>query len=119
MESLIKVKAEHIAEAQLVVNEKKFTGEFIVVSTIKGYVYVNFTNIKDNNTLVKATGHDIASIIEEYLKMQSRIGAALDFVEIQKDVVVIRTKGRCNFRFGIKQEVMVNQVPLNSKPQRR
>ena len=115
VESLIKVKAEHIAEAQLVVNEKKYTGDFVVVTKIRGYVFVNFTNIKDNNSLVKATGHDVAEILKEYLQMQRRIGEALDYVEVQDDTVVIRTKGHCQFRFGIKQEVVVNQIPLNGK----
>ena len=115
VESLIKVKAEHIAEAQLVVNEKKYNGDFVVITKIKGYVFVNFTNIKDNNSLVKATGHDLAEIVKEYIQMQRRIGEALDYVEVQDDTVVIRTKGHCQFRFGIKQEVVVNQIPLNGK----
>ena len=115
VESLIKVKAEHIAEAQLVVNEKKYNGDFVVITKIKGYVFVNFTNIKDNNSLVKATGHDLAEIVKEYIQMHRRIGEALDYVEVQDDTVVIRTKGHCQFRFGIKQEVVVNQIPLNGK----
>ena len=115
VESLIKVKAEHIAEAQLVVNEKKYNGDFVVITKIKGYVFVNFTNIKDNNSLVKATGHDLAEIVKEYIQMQRRIGEPLDYVEVQDDTVVIRTKGHCQFRFGIKQEVVVNQIPLNGK----
>ena len=115
VESLIKVKAEHIAEAQLVVNEKKYNGDFVVITKIKGYVFVNFTNIKDNNSLVKATGHDLAEIVKEYIQMQRRIGEPLDYVEVQDDTVAIRTKGHCQFRFGIKQEVVVNQIPLNGK----
>ena len=115
VESLIKVKAEHIAEAQLVVNEKKYSGEFVVITKIKGEIFVNFTNIKDNNALVKATSHDVAEIVKDHLQMQRRIGEAVDYVEVQGDTVVIRTKGRCQFRFGIKQEVVVNQIPLNGK----
>jgi len=34
VESLIKVKAEHVAEAQLVVDEKKYAGDFVIETTI-------------------------------------------------------------------------------------
>ncbi len=115
VESLIKVKAQHIAEAQLVVNEKKYNGDFTVITRIKGEIFVNFTNIKDNNSLVKATSHDVAEIVKEFLQMQRRIGEGVEYVEVQGDTVVIRTQGRCQFRFGIKQEVVVNQIPLNGK----
>ena len=114
VESLIKVKPEHIAYAQLVVNEKKYSGEFIVISKIRGYVAVEFRDVK-SEVATTITVHNVAEIVKEYLQIQKRIGDTVDFVEVKDNVVVVRTKGTCQFRFGIRQEVVVNQVPLNGK----
>jgi hypothetical protein len=43
----------------------------------------------------------------------------LDFVEVKTEpedvkTVIIQTKGKCRFRYGIKQEIKVDQKPLNS-----
>ena len=114
VESLIKVKPEHIAYAQLVVNEKKYSGEFVVMSKVRGYVAVEFRDVK-GEVPTTITVHNIAEIVKDYLQIQNRIGDPLEYVEVKDNIVVIRTKGVCQFRFGIRQEVVVNQVPLNGK----
>lgn len=113
VESLIKVKAEHVAEAKLVVTEDKKRGDFKVVTRIRGDVYVTFNDIRDNNSFLKSTGHEVAQIVEEYIKQERRKGESMDFVEVQDNVVHITTQGSCQFRFGIRQEVLVDQKPLN------
>ena len=112
VESQLKVKANHVAEASLVVNEKKYTGAFEVVSRVNGMVYVTFNNLRDNNSLVKATGDDIAAIVTWFVQRQRRKSIVYAFVEVSDDVVTIRTKGTCNFKFGINQEVHVKQTPI-------
>ncbi len=47
--------------------------------------------------------------------MKKRINKPITYVNIKDGVVVIQTQGRCDFRFGVRQEVVVNQVPLNGK----
>lgn len=112
VESQIRVKRGHIAEAQMVVNEKKVNGNFTVVTKMKGLVIVNFNNIRSKNSLIKSTAHDISEIVAEFLDMERRKGQPLDFVTIDKNVVIMKTKGTCRFRFGVKQEVRVDQVPI-------
>ena len=70
VDSLIKVESNHVAEAQLVVNAKKRSGDFIIVSRIWGPVFVNFTYIRENNTQLKATctGQDIYEILKASYK---------------------------------------------------
>ena len=116
VESQIRVKAKHVAEAQLIVNEKKQSGDFEIESQIWGMVYVNFNNIRDNNSLVKATGNDICDIVKEYIeKEQRKNGVSFPFISIDetKSRVHVITKGKCQFRFGIKQEVKVDQKKIN------
>ncbi|KAK2153950.1 hypothetical protein LSH36_281g10028 [Paralvinella palmiformis] len=112
VESVIKVKPEHVAEAQLVVKERKQSGDFIITTKISGTVYVTFTNVRDNNSFLKATGGDVASIMEQYLETERRKGEPLEFVTIQDDTVTMVTKGSCRFRYGIRQEVKVDQCAL-------
>lgn len=113
VESVIKVKPGHIAEAQLVVNEKKFSGKFEITSKIKGTVYVTFTKIKDNNSFVKMTGNDISDIVQKHINMQKRINQAPDFVNVDNDTITVTTKGNCLFRYGVKQSVIVHQEAIS------
>ncbi len=112
VESTIRVKEQHVAEAQLVVNEKKFSGDFQILTKIRGSVYVTFNNIKDNNSLIKASGCEMTHIMTKYLEMESRKGSAIDYIQIEGPIVFVTTKGNCSFRYGIKQEVVVKQIPI-------
>jgi len=93
------------------------TGEFIVNSTVRGYVDVIFTSIKDNNSIIFATSEDIGVIVKEYLEPEVRKGTPMTFVEVAGDkgsgyIVKITTKGTCKFRYGIRQEARVDQKPI-------
>ena len=117
LESKISVKPHHVAEARLVVDEKKQAGEFVVRSRISGMIYVSFTAIKDNNSLVKSTGEDVATILKEYRQKEVSKGRTMDFLTLNsaEDEVTIETRGQCKFRYGIKQEARVDQTQINSK----
>jgi len=116
VDSEISVKAGYVAEASLVVDERKQVGDFTVVTRIRGPVYVTFTSPRDNNSLVKASCNYVAKIVREYVDVERRKGRPVDFVRIpddEVDAVVIETKGNCKFRYGIKQEISVHQKPLD------
>lgn len=117
VESIIHVKGEHVAEAQLVVNERKQDGEFQIESRFSGMVYVTFTNLKENNAFVKETGHDVAEIVAEYLEREKKKEHLLPYVRIEKNVVIVTTGGRCHFRYGVSQEVKVKQRPIGPDDQ--
>jgi len=113
VESHINVKKGHIANAMLIVNEKKYDGTFTVTSTIKGPVHVTFNNIKENSALVFAASDDVFAIVEDYIETQRNLNDPVDnFVSVQGQNVVIRTQGKCDFRYGVKQQVLVEQVPM-------
>lgn len=111
-ESQIKVNSKHVAEASLVVDEKKYSGEFLVESKIKGEVYVEFLDKRDNNAFLKGVSDDFHEIIKEYLALPAQKVEPVEFVTVSGSTVIIHTKGKCNFRFGIKQEVRVDQTPI-------
>jgi len=116
VESHINVKQGHIANAMLVVEEKKYNGKFEIISRIHGSVYITFNNAKDNNSLVFAISGNIFNIVKNYLEEQAAMNNPLSqFVElVSPSAVIVRTQGACDFRFGIKQQVLVDQVPIPS-----
>jgi hypothetical protein len=115
VESLIRVKAGHEAEAALIVKEKKQSGDFIIHTQISGTVFVKFTNTRENNAVILQTGHTVADIVEEFLEKQRRKGQAMDFAEVKAEKegaekkLFVKTKGRCDFRYGVQQEIRVDQ----------
>lgn len=112
VESEIQVKENEVAEASLVVNERKQTGKFVVKTKISGMVYVTFTNIKDNNSFLKSTGNDISEMVKEYIDRERKRERDLPFVKISGDVVSVETVGECKFRYGVSQQVKVNKRPI-------
>ena len=118
VDSKILVTKGHVAEASLVVDERKQTGDFQVTTKIRGFVYITFTAPRDNNSLVKATGTEIATVVEKYLDTERRKGNRVEHIRVIDDqgerVVVIETKGRCKFRYGVKQDIQVDQKPINN-----
>ena len=97
-----------------VVDEKQYNGDFCIRTYITGSVMVRFTNIKDNDSLVKAIGCSIYKIFKDYLTMERRKRSdAMQFVALaDNNTVIITTKGTCKFRFGVKQEVVVTQSKI-------
>lgn len=99
------------AQAKLVITEEEYKGSFSLHTNITGRVRVVFTNLKDNNSFLKAVEADVYQVIEWGVRERMIIA---DNVEVRsKDkLVVITTKGKCQFTYGIKQDVEVNQFPL-------
>ena len=79
-----------------------------------------YTNIRDNNSAVKQISGNIGSIIKKYLKDQRSKGSPLDFVKVEGEnvdsKVIVASLGKCQFRFGVKQEVIVHQKPIQKSP---
>jgi len=114
VESQILVNKHHIAAARLVVDEKRQSGSFVVESRLRGMVYVTFLSVRDNNSQIKAVGHDLDAIVKDYLARERKIGHPLADVDVLGDgTVVVKTKGSCKFRYGIKQHIRVDQIQIN------
>ena len=54
VESQIHVQPQHVAEATLMVDERRQTGSFVIETRMRGTVYVSFTSPRDNNAQVQA-----------------------------------------------------------------
>jgi len=69
---------------------------------------------------VKAVGNDIGDVVRRYLERERKKSgggraAVEDIVEVTGDqVVVIKTRGTCKFRYGVQQQIRVDQIPLTT-----
>ena len=109
-ESTIVVPPHRAATAEMYVLEKRQSGDFVVLTTVRGTVLVRYTSLSDNALLFSQSGK-IRYVVNEYLKLARSLGKSYRGIEDNKEdgSVTFQTKGRCTFRFGIKQVVKVNQ----------
>jgi hypothetical protein len=112
VDNSLEVLGRHRAEAKLVILEEEYSGNFEVKTTIKGRVRAVFTNIKDNNSFIKAVEGDINEIVK-LARDQGRVKGETMVVDANSKSVICRTKGSCKFKYGLKQDVEVDQFPLD------
>ncbi|ELU08575.1 hypothetical protein CAPTEDRAFT_134512 [Capitella teleta] len=113
VDSQVNVKGKHRAEAKLIIKEEEYKGHFLVQTCIKGRVRVVFTNLKDNNSFIRVREGEIVEIVREALEGRRPQGDAISIDGATRSVVC-RTRGKCMFRYGLQQNVEVDQFPMNS-----
>jgi len=101
VDSQIKVKPHHKTTAELVVNEDQYESKFKVKSFFSGKIHVTILNLRDNNSFVKSVSGDIVNI------MNGEQG-----FNIENDQVTFVSKGTCNFRYGVEQNIQLNEEAL-------
>ena len=119
VESEITVNAGKCADAKLIVLERKYDDKFTIESRISGNVFARFTNMLDNNSSVKMTQRSIDKIVKDYLKDRSQMNKPVSeqFIKLEGTTVVINTAGTCRFRYGVKQDVRVDERPIEGASQ--
>ena len=111
VDSEIGVERETKAVAKLVITEEQFDGSFSLRTTIRGKVRVVFTNLKDNNSYVTSIEYPLHQIVQEAIGDGRVKGGA---VKVENRCVICTTNGKCAFRYGVRQDVDVQQVKLDS-----
>lgn len=114
VDSQVQVKAGHRGEAKLVILEEEYKGGFEVKTHISGVARVIFTNLKNNNSFMKAIERPVVDIVKEAV-IEGWVQPSEAFaIDGPNNSVLSRTKGKCHFRFGIKQIVEVDQKEIGS-----
>jgi hypothetical protein len=106
VDSTIKVPAKHRTTAEMVVKEQEFNASFTMNVLIKGQVIVVVTSLKDNNSFVQSVEGDVAQILSDE-KKRGREGYT-----VNGQTVTWELAGKCEFRFGIEQQVQLHEVAL-------
>ncbi|KAK2150657.1 hypothetical protein LSH36_396g01015 [Paralvinella palmiformis] len=108
-ESTVAVPAGKKASAQMQVLEKQQSGEFVVLTTMIGYVTIKYMSLKDGSLVFGHSGK-IDTIVRYYVDQMKKQGKKYVGIVFPDDSrVEFQTKGKCTFRYGIKQVVAVIQ----------
>ena len=108
-ESTVAVPAGKKASAQMQVLEKQQSGDFVVLTAMAGYVTVKYLSLK-NGSLVFGHSGKIDAIVRHHVDQMKRQGKKFVGISFPDDSKVeFQTKGKCTFRYGIKQVVAVTQ----------
>ena len=106
------MKPGYRAEAKLIIVEEEYLGVFSLETRIKGRPRAVFTNLKDNNSFIKVIEADIVQVVQWATQKGFVDGGGALTIELPTRTAVCRTRGKCNFRYGLQQDVEVDQVPL-------
>ena len=95
----------------MIITEEEFKGKFVVRTRVQGRVRVAFYNLKDNNSFITAMEGGMDQIVAEAAKSGLIQGDTVVSDGATRSVIC-KTAGRCAFRYGLKQDVIVDQVHL-------
>ena len=111
----IEVQGRSKAIAKMMITEEEYSGRFEVKTNIQGVVHIVYTNLKDNNSFLRACDANIYELIT--WARDNRILPQGDLVTLgdkSKRDVILTTRGSCQFKYGLKQDVEVDQIELDS-----
>lgn len=110
-DSAIEVDARSTAIAKLVVKEEEYEGNFQIRTKMGGRVRISYYNLRDNNSFIKGIEGDIHDIIKPIVA-QKKLDPADLGLEFENRLVIITTKGKCRFKYGVEQMAEVDQISL-------
>lgn len=113
VDSQIQVEGRHRAEAKLIILEEEYKGKFTLKTRIRGRARVIFYNLKDNNSLITVQEGDVDQIVKE-ARDRRLIEGDIMIVDGATRSVICKTSGNCTFKYGLKQDVEVDQMPIGS-----
>ena len=80
-----------------------------------GRVRVVFTNLKDNNSFVKAIEDQIVAIAKEAFNKGNPYPSEALSVDGASNSLLSVARGSCRFKYGYKQMIDVDQKPIDDK----
>ena len=84
-------------------------------AVFSGRVRVIFTNLKDNNSFIKAVESQIVEIVKEAISKRRLQPSEALSVDGATNSLLSIARGVCRFKYGYKQMIDVDQKPINDK----
>jgi hypothetical protein len=110
--SQIRVAPRTRTYAELDIDEEEWNGDFSVFIRFFGRITATVASRQSPNTYLKFIDGDIIQIIREIMENNHRLNG-LEIVEENPPVAQFTMRGKCSFRYGIEQHVILNQEPLD------
>lgn len=112
--SQIRVAPRTCTKAELVIDEEEFHGDFSLPIQFYGRITATVSARQSPNVYLKFMDGDIVQIIRDVLETNRRLTG----LEIQQQenlsIVQFTMRGKCAFRYGIQQHVVLNQESIDS-----
>ncbi|UJR28814.1 hypothetical protein I4U23_010038 [Adineta vaga] len=99
--------------AELNIDEEEFNGDFSFFIQFFGRITATVSTHESPNNYLKFIEGDIVEIIREILENDHRLNG-LEIVSDHPSAVRYTMRGKCLFRYGIQQHVVLNQQSLDS-----
>lgn len=114
VDSDVVVKSGHRAEAKMNITEEEYNGKFLMKTTVQGIVKINFINLKNNGFIrtMETNIYDVIDWAKENRMLPEGDSADAVVLDSSNNAVVLTTRGKCQFKYGLKQDVVVDQHPL-------
>lgn len=109
VDSTVKVPSKTCTTAEMVVKEKEFNATYKMKVKIRGQVVVSITNLRDNNSFIQSVDGDFAQI----MKKEAEKGNS--GFTIEEGTVIWVIEGSCKFRFGIEQQIQLQEESLTEE----
>ena len=74
-----------------------------------------FTNLKDNNSFVKAVEGQIVEIVKQAFATRRLQPSEALLVDGTSNSLLSIARGVCRFKYGYKQMIEIDQKPINDK----
>jgi hypothetical protein len=99
--------------AELNIDEEEFHGDFSVLIQFSGRITATIATRQSPNTYLKFIDGDIVQIIREAIENNRRLNG-FEILEENSPVVQFTMRGKCLFRYGVEQHIVLHQESLDS-----
>jgi hypothetical protein len=110
--SQIRVAPRTRTHAELHIDEEEFQGDFTVFIQFYGRITATIATRQLPNSYLKFIEGDIVQIIRETKENNHRLNG-FQIIEENPSIARFTMRGRCSFRYGIQQHIVLNQEPLD------
>lgn len=110
-EGVLSVEKESELTAKLQITEQKSTYSFTTRVAVKGEVLVEFYKRKNNEYLTNFKANMRTILVEKQNEIKNKKGELL--VEDSQGTAYVKLEGKCVFKYGIKQQIIINQSCTN------
>lgn len=98
--------------AELNIDEEEFHSRFSLCIKFSGYITANIVTRQSPSVHLKSIHGDIVRIMTQAMKINPQLNS-FQIVRGKSPSVYFTAYGKCVFRYGVKQNIVLNQESLN------
>ena len=112
VDSQLRVPSQSRTSVELLIDEEEFRSDFSIAIRFSGRLTVLIAARHAPRTYLKLITDDIVNIVRDTMK-NSDLGAGLNTRTGRSPSVCFTLRGKCSFRYGVKQNIILHEDLLN------